>query len=153
MGGLLISKFVSAYESSLEQNLLIASFIPLIVYISDAVGTQMESIIIRALSEERDFLFKKFFLKQFIIVLALGLTLGLLGSLGSYVFYGELYTSIGLGISISAAIISSVLTGLLIPYLFWTTHQDPAEASGPIATIIQDSISVFIYFYIMTLLI
>ena len=43
------------------------------------------------------------------------------------------------------AILSSVITGLFIPYAFSKLNSDPANASGPVATIIQDILSVTIY--------
>lgn len=150
IGGLVISKFVHAFEETLQENILVATFIPLVVYISDAVGTQVESIIIRALSKQWKFKFSSFFTKQFLVVSSLGITLGVLAIFGSYIMYKQAPLSIGLGIAVTCSIISSVITGLAIPYAFWKSGQDPAEASGPIATIIQDSISVLVYFIIMT---
>ena len=47
-----------------------------------------------------------------------------------------------------AATLSSIFSGLLIPYLFRLLAVDPANASGPLGTIIQDSLSVVIYLMI-----
>ena len=60
--------------------------------------------------------------------------------------------SLILAIALFVAVISSVLTGLIIPYLFGKLNLDPANASGPIGTIIQDFLSVFIYFTVATYL-
>jgi magnesium transporter len=51
------------------------------------------------------------------------------------------------------AILSSVATGLGIPYFFRKLGEDPANASGPIATILQDIMSIIIFFLIASILI
>lgn len=43
---LAIAGVIKGFETTLQENLILASFIPLVVYMSDAVGTQMEAIII-----------------------------------------------------------------------------------------------------------
>jgi len=57
-----------------------------------------------------------------------------------------------MGISIFFAIISAVFTGLLLPYLFGKLKIDPAIASGPLAAIAQDVLSVSIFFVIASYL-
>ena len=57
-----------------------------------------------------------------------------------------------LGIALFAAVLSSVFSGLMVPYLFGKLKLDPANASGPVATIIQDLLSVFVYFLTASLL-
>lgn len=150
-GSLLISKFISSFEDILEKNVIIASFIPLIVYISDAVGTQMESVIIRAIAKEKSFKFVHFFKVQLFIVIFLALTVAVVSYLGSYLMYNQTQISLALSISVFSAIMSSLVTGLVIPYMFWRFHQDPAESSGPVGTIIQDGMSVLIYFVAVSL--
>jgi magnesium transporter len=152
VGSLLISTFVHSFEKTLETNLIIAAFIPLIVYVSDAVGTQMESIIIRAIAKEKKFHFGSFFLKQFFVVFLIAVTMGLLSGLSSYLLYRVYKVSIVLCFSVFFSILSSLVTGLAIPYFFWSSHQDPAEASGPVGTIIQDSLSVIIYILLANLI-
>lgn len=150
--GLLISLFVSKYihqfEEILQKNILVVTFIPLVVYLADAIGTQMESIIIRAFSKENKFSFPKFFYRQVLIVALLGIALGILGAAGSYIIYKDVLVSLGLGVSIFASALTALLTGTVFPFLFWKLHEDPAEASGPVATVIQDALSILIYFTI-----
>jgi magnesium transporter len=57
-----------------------------------------------------------------------------------------------LGIALFFATISSVVTGLIIPYLFGKLKLDPANASGPIATTLQDVFSVLVYFTVALLI-
>jgi len=53
LGGLLATIVVSKYEAILSADVRLAFFIPIIVYLSDAVGTQTETIYVRALSEKK----------------------------------------------------------------------------------------------------
>ncbi len=152
IGGLVAAKVVGLFEQILRDNLILAAFIPLIVYMSDAVGTQMEAYIIRDLSFDRSLPFVKYFLRHLFVVCIVGAFLALLLT-GSYgVLYRQWYLGLVLGASLFASVISSVFTGLVIPYFFSRIRLDPADASGPVATILQDMISIIIYFSIATAL-
>jgi len=153
LGGVLASDIVSNFESTLEKNLILAAFIPLIVYIADAVGTQMEAFIIRDLSLRQDFNFIKYFFRQAFIVMILSAILAGLFYTGGLVFYHNHTISLVVALALFCASLSSLVTGLIIPYLFAKIKLDPANASGPIATIIQDILSIIIYFAIATALI
>ena len=58
-----------------------------------------------------------------------------------------------LGISLFFAISSAVFSGVMLPYFFNKLKIDPAVASSHLATMIQDTMSVLIYFTVATLLI
>jgi magnesium transporter len=53
-------------------------------------------------------------------------------------------------VSLAAVVLSSIVTGLVVPYSLSRFRMDPANASGPIATIIQDILSLVIYFAVAT---
>lgn len=82
--------------------------------------------------------------------------IGLLTSIILYIvslgLYGEPMISFVLSIALLFAIASSLLTGIIIPFLFSKMKLDPADASGPIGTIIQDIVSVSVYLLIAFLL-
>ena len=70
----------------------------------------------------------------------------------SFVFYQDINLALILSLSIFLTIISAIITGIFIPYAFSRLKFDPANASGPIATIIQDLLSVSIYLVIASAL-
>ncbi len=152
IGGLLAANIVGFFEATLQKNIMLAAFIPLIVYMSDAIGTQMEAYIIRDLAVDRDLPFPLYLLRQFIVVVAISVFLAILlfGSFG--LLYSDWYMGFVIGLSLFVASVSSVCTGLIIPYGFSRLSLDPADASGPIATIVQDMLSIVIYFGIATAL-
>jgi magnesium transporter len=149
-GGLLASGIVDFFETTLRQNLILASFIPLIVYMSDAVGTQMEAFIIRDLAIDNHFSFLRYLLRQLWIVSAIGIMCSGLLAGASYLLHGDSAISIVLGLSLFAAIVSSIITGLIVPFTISHLRFDPANVSGPVATIAQDILSLVIYFSIAT---
>jgi len=147
-GGLVTAGIVNGFEAILEKNLILAAYIPLLVYMSDAVGTQMEAFMIRdlALNEKLDFV--KYFFRQMLIVSLIGLLTSGLLFVFALTVYGKLMIALVLSLSLFVGICSSVLTGLIVPYFLGRFKFDPANASGPIATIIQDTLMVLIYFSI-----
>lgn len=151
-GGLVAAGIITSFESTLSKNLILASFIPLVVYISDAVGTQMEAFIIRDLAVSPNLRFGRYFIRQLAVIALLGVIISVLLYTVSFILYGQLRLSLILSLSLFIAVLSSLFTGLIIPYLFSRLKQDPANASGPVATIIQDIISVAVYFAVAQLL-
>jgi len=146
LGGLLAAQIIGAFENTLSKNILLASFIPLVVYISDAVGTQMEAFVIRDIAIHKGIHFVKYFIKQFIIVTIMAVLLALGLYAVTLVMHQSANLSLAITLSMFFAIESSIFTGIILPVFFRRLRLDPANASGPIATIIQDILSVTIYF-------
>ena len=144
-GGFLMSRTITSFESTLAENLILASFIPLVVYIGAAVQTQIGYFIVRdlAFNPKLNFLFYAF--RQFKVVLLIGFSLSILVFLSTFIFYTDLIVAWVLAFAIFLATLSSIITGVLIPFVFHRLKFDPASASGPIATIIQDLTSILIY--------
>lgn len=145
---LIIAEVIKRFEGTLQENLVLATFIPLVVYMSDAVGTQMESIIIRELNKPGKFNFVKFFRQQIIIVVVVAVVVGLASGVVITLLNDSIGLGVVIGLSLLGSILSSLITGSLLPYFFWRMHEDPAEASGPVATVLQDFLSVVIFLVI-----
>lgn len=148
LGGILAAGIVGFFEETLSENIILAAFIPLIVYMADAVGTQMEAFIIRDFALDAEIKFSHYFFRHFIVVGLLAVISSVLLSILSFILYGEFFVSLVLAASLFIAIMTSMVTGLVIPYTFGKFGFDPADASGPIATIIQDLLSILVYFSI-----
>ncbi|EKD33207.1 MAG: hypothetical protein ACD_76C00068G0004 [uncultured bacterium] len=150
IGGLVAAGIVGLFEETLERNLILASFIPLVVYIADSVRTQLEAFAIRDITLYRKLEIGKYVTKQMAIVLITALILSISILIFGQILNYELIISVVLGLAIFSAISSSVITGIGVPFLFRKMHIDPANASGPIGTILQDITSVSVYFLIAT---
>jgi magnesium transporter len=151
LGGIATAAIVGSFEEVLSKNIILAAFIPLIVYMADAVGTQMEAFIIRDLAINPELKLLKYLLRQALIVVLIGLLVSAIMYGISLFLYHDPNISFVLVAALFCAIVSSLITGLIIPYAFEKLHLDPANASGPVATIIQDVLSVIIYFAIASL--
>jgi len=152
LGGIITAHYIGLFERILDRNIILAFFIPLIVYMSSAVGTQMQVFVIRDFALVRSLEFRRYFQKECLIVLILALIIsGVVVAAGLFLKWDTKLVAV-LGISLTVTILSSIFTGIVIPYLFRKIGQDPANASGPIATIIQDFISVAIYLGIASII-
>lgn len=146
VGGLMAAGVVEVFEGTLKNNLVLAAFIPLIMYMSGAVSAQTGVFAVRDMAVHYKINLRKYAIKQFLTITVVGLILSvvLFGAVGIY--YTSMRIAFVLAVSLLVAIISSVFTGLAIPLVLRNFKLDPANASGPIATIIQDLMSVSIYF-------
>lgn len=144
-GGLFSAKIIGSFEYTLEQNIILATFIPLVVYMSSAVGLQAEAFIIRDLALNRSLRFAKYFFRQLAIISCMAVFFGVLIYTLVTIAYGSESVGRVLGVALTFAILSSVVVSLLVPYTFSRLKLDPANTSGPVATIMQDIISVSIY--------
>lgn len=152
VGGVVTTFIISKYEALLAVDIRLTFFIPIIVYLSDAVGTQTETIYIRILGKEK-VNFQRYLWKETVVGLGLGIVFGLL--LG---FFTALWLkSIALGLTIGLTLfINQTLAPALavtIPNLLRRSHSDPALGAGPVATIIQDLLCVLIYFLVASIII
>lgn len=151
-GGIVVAGIVSSFEEVLSKNFILAAFIPLIVYMADAVGAQMSVFMIRDLAVSVRLQFFRYFMRQALLTGIMGVIISIVLYTMSTLLYHNPQVSLVLGIALFCAIISSLVTGLVVPYIFDRFRLDPANASGPIATIIQDGLSVIIYFAIASLI-
>jgi magnesium transporter len=136
------------FEDVLEQSILLALFIPLMVYVADATAAQMQAYMIRDLGIQHQFKFVPYFFRQTLVVISIGSILSLILWGVSLLLYNNPPISFIISISLFLATLSSIFSGMIIPFVFSKLQLDPASASGPIGTIIQDTTTITIYFLI-----
>jgi len=149
-GGILSTFIIQLYDHTLEAELSLAFFIPLVVYINAAVGYQTQTIFVRLGALEKIDIKKALFYE-----LKVGLIVATLLSLGLFIltsFWINMKVSEIVALSMFVGIMISIVLATLIPWLLQKTGRDPAVGSGPFATILQDLISVVIYFSIASYL-
>jgi magnesium transporter len=123
----------------------VAFFIPAIVYLADAVGTQSETVAVRGLSLTGADLIS-LLTGELGTGLLIGSTLGILAFPLVWLAFGN--AALAMTVAIALVVASSVATtiGFLLPWLFARLGYDPAMGSGPVGTVIQDVLSLLIYF-------
>jgi len=152
LGGLFAAQVVNFFEGSLKDHFILAAFIPLIVYMADAVGVQSQTLFIRSLALDSRLEIKSYFLKEIKISLVIALILGVLLALIAFLWFGLLNIGVILGISLFLTVICAGIIAVLIPWILKNLKKDPAIGSGPFATIVRDILSLLIYFSIASLL-
>ena len=80
----------------------------------------------------------------------IGAVLGLTAMLAVGLVFGNIAVAVGVGISLAAAGVLASGIGLLFPWTLSRIGLDPAFGAGPVATIVQDVLTIVIYFLVMT---
>ena len=136
---------VGAFEDEIQTQVLLAFFLPAVVYMADAVGTQTETVVIRGMALGVPV--RQVFARELVdgsrhrraprvgVLRLLPARCGTTRSVAAAV-------AISLGISCS---IASVVA-MALPYGLARLGRDPAFGSGPLATVIQDLLSIVAYF-------
>ncbi|MDH5780422.1 MAG: magnesium transporter [Candidatus Bathyarchaeota archaeon] len=152
LGGTITASIISSFEHVLNTLLALAAFAPVLAYLSDAVGTQSETLTVRSIALDPKLSLKSYFVRELAVALSLALACGLL--LSTIAFLGWQNSTLGLivGLSMFLSIISAVLISTGFPFLFKKANLDPAIASGPFATMISDVATVTIYFTLASIL-
>lgn len=149
-GSAMATALMAGFEARLAANVAIAFFIPAIVYLADAVGTQTEAIAVRGLSLTRRGITHLLWAELGVGTL-IGAALGALAMPLVYFGFGDAHLALAVGISIWVASSIAATLGLLLPWLLAKGSIDPAHGSGPIATVIQDILSILSYFVVLRL--
>ena len=151
-GGVLAAVAVGQYETVLEEQVMVAAFIPLVVYLADAIGSQIQIIFIRALTLQAEFSLRDYITREVLINIALGALLSVVIALVSYVWLGDMALTVLLLLSVFATSFAALVIALVLPLTLRWWGKDPALGSGPLATVCIDIISLLVYFYLATLL-
>ncbi len=153
LGGILGAQVISGFEGGISEVPALAFFIPLITAMGGNVGVQSSAIVVQSLAKGNDqfgSILKKI-LKESLVGIVNGLVL-------SIIIYGigHAFESPVLGIVVSLSLFTVMLFaaifGTLIPLLLDKYNIDPALATGPFITTLNDVLGLFIYLTIGVLL-
>ena len=155
--GIVVSTVVGVFEKVVASLTLIVAFQSLILDMAGNVGTQSLAVTIRVLTDEHLTFKQKFHLviKETRVGFFNGALLGgvsfLLIGIYLMVFKGKdalfaFSVSGCIGLSLLLAMIISATVGTLIPLFFKKINIDPAVASGPLITTVNDLVAVVTYY-------
>lgn len=153
LGGVAAAFVVSFFEGIFAEHLVLVAFIPAVVYMADAVGSQTQMIFIRTIGLSHSLNVRLYAWRETKINALLALTLGVLIALISFVWLGLPVVSLILGLSIVATVLISMSIAIALPWALHRFGYDPAIASGPPATVARDITSLIVYFVIAGLFI
>ena len=161
--GLVVSSVVGVFEGVVAMLPIVICFQSLILDMAGNVGTQSLAVTIRVLMDENLTAGQKFGLavKELKVGFSNGLFLGSVTFLfiGMYIYFfkhNNLHMSFLIsgcvGIALMLTMIISSLVGTLIPMFFHKIKVDPAVASGPLITTVNDLVAVVTYYSLAWLL-
>lgn len=147
-----ITLVMSGFEQTLTANVSVAFFVPALVYIAGAIGTQAVSVAVRGMSAG-DIPIGRLLRGELVIGVAIGAVLGSISFVSVLVIFGDVQLSLAVGLAVLFGGALSAIVGFGLPWVFRRAGSDPALGSGPICTIIQDAASLSIYFVLVSVLI
>jgi magnesium transporter len=144
-GSIVATWVVARFEDALRARVTLAFFVPGLVYLADAIGTQTEAIAVRGLSLAHTPL-RRVLLGEILTGVLIGLVLGTSSGLAVLVVFADAMLALTVGVAVLVAGTIATSIGLFLPWLLAASGRDPALGSGPLATVIQDVVSLLVYF-------
>jgi len=151
-GSVVATAVVTRFEGALVARPELAFFVPGLVYLADAIGTQSEAVAVRGLSLSRTG-FGRLLGSELRTGVLIGLVLALLALAMVWAVFGDARLAFAVASALGAASMVAALLGLSLPWLLERLRFDPAYGSGPLATIIQDVLSLLIYFGLVSVMV
>lgn len=152
-GGILSAQVISGFEMEISKVPALAFFIPLISAMGGNVGVQSSAIVVQSLARNNNIygnIFSKI-TKETTVALVNGTLLSILVYVLGYLFQ-DTVLSLVVSLSLFIVIIFAAIFGTLIPLLLDKYKIDPAIATGPFVTTLNDVLGLIIYFTVGMLL-
>ena len=150
LGGILGAQVIEAYEGQIKIHPEMAFFIPLIAAMAGNVGVQSSAIVVQGLANNSlglDGIWKKLF-KELLVGIINGTVLATLIFTYNFFFGNDLTLGIIVSTSLFSVIVFAAIFGTLVPLMLDKYKIDPALATGPFITTVNDVFGLFLYLYI-----
>ncbi|NLN17430.1 MAG: magnesium transporter [Firmicutes bacterium] len=152
LAGFLTGGIITRFEDTLQSALALAAFIPIIADMAGNTGTQALAVVVRSMALKR-FVGKEvleLLRQEASIGLIVGTVCGILVAFLAVLWHGNPFLGFVVGVSMWVTLIVSTMIGALMPVLFNALGVDPAVASGPFITTVNDIVGLGIYFTLAT---
>lgn len=145
-GGILGAQVISSFEGSISKIPALAFFIPLITAMGGNVGVQSSAIVVQNLAKGNQLtnIFRKVSKEASLALLNAIICSGII--FGIAITFENLTLAVVVSISLFVVILFAAIIGTLIPLLLNKYKIDPALATGPFITTLNDVLGLFIYF-------
>ncbi|MGC6434116.1 MAG: magnesium transporter [Crocinitomicaceae bacterium] len=153
VGGIFAANVIAGFTDQISHIPTLALFIPLITAMGGNVGVQSSAIVVQSLAKSTDQLDN--ILKRLYKELSVGILNGAFLALiiyGIATLFGNATLGMVVSISLFVVILFAGIFGTLIPLLLHKYKIDPALATGPFVTTLNDVLGLFIYFSVGMLL-
>lgn len=146
-GNMLSAEIIENFEDLIAANVILVSFMPLLVDSGGNAGSQSATLAVRALGtgevEVSDWL--KMLFKDLSVSFLLATSMAAAVALVGY-WRGDLAIAAIVATTMVFVVILGSVIGMMLPFIFTRLNLDPASASGPLITSLIDAMGVFIYF-------
>ncbi|MGF7184193.1 magnesium transporter [Desulfitispora alkaliphila] len=150
--GIVAGNIIHQFEETLEAVWVLAIFIPMIADMAGNTGTQSLAVVVRGLAtgqfQGRDAF--RLIKREAGVGILIGLTNGILISLIAGIWQQSMALGFVIGMSLSISLFFATLAGTIVPLIMVKLKVDPAVASGPFITTVNDILGLTIYFSIAT---
>jgi magnesium transporter len=153
-GGLMNAKFMGLFENELSRITAIAFFTPLIQATGGNVGIQSSSLIVQSLANP-DFVDEglwKRLVKVLFVALLNGVVLSVLVFAANVLLFGEYQLSMVVSLALFSVVLFASFIGTLTPLILNRFNFNPALASGPFITTMNDLLGLTVYFFTVHIL-
>jgi len=153
VGGVVTGTLMWYFKATLEQVIMLISFIPVITGMGGNVGGQTSTIIVRGFATGRiDFsMLRQVFFKELRVGLIMGTVCGLVIAAVALIWHHNIYLGLVVGLAMAIAISVAACMGVLVTAFFIKVGIDPAIASSPFVQTVNDITGILIYFSTATL--
>ncbi len=148
IGGIMGALVLGSYEAEISHVTELAFFIPLIAAMAGNVGVQSSSIVVQSIaSGVKDVeTTGKRLLKELMVSFATAAIFAILIFIYNYFVAGNINLTLSVSISLFIVMLYASFFGTLIPLILNKFKVDPALATGPFITTMNDILGLFIYF-------
>lgn len=147
-GGMLSARFMGLFEAELARVTAIAFFVPLIQATGGNVGIQSSSLVVQSLASSgfvNEGLIQRL-TKVLMVALLNGLFLSILVFGANWLIFGNQQLSFVVSIALFSVVVFASLVGTITPLILDRFGFNPAVASGPFITTINDLLGLTVYF-------
>ncbi|MCY9581017.1 magnesium transporter [Paenibacillus alvei] len=151
--GLVSGSIISWFEGTLQKVVALTFFMPMIAGMTGNTGTQSLAVVIRGIASEHldKGTVTRLLWRELFVGLIIGTVCGSAVALVAGIWQGSLSLGLVVGCSLFLTVIIGTMAGTVIPILLYRLKLDPAVASGPLITTLNDIFSLTVYFGTATL--
>jgi len=154
VGSLISGWILWLFRFTIQEVVAVVTFIPVIAAMGGNVGLQSSTLIIRGLATGRIELTDvwKVFFREVRIGFILGVTCGVLLTIVGWLWHGQWFLGMVVGVSLMIAFLVSTSMATIMPVVLKRIGVDPAVAAGPFVTTANDISGITIYLALSTAL-
>jgi len=152
-GGMFTGYLLWLFKLTLAEVLVLVTFVPVTTAMAGNVGIQTSTIFIRsmALGSYSAVHLGRVLFRELKVAIIMGLTCGLVAGVAAFLWHSRPALGLVVGLAMLLNILLAATIGVLAPAFFRRIKVDPALASGPLVTTVNDITGILVYLGVATL--